>query len=167
MLIDLGNILLAFLIICAYMIWFQFMLGWIANQPADALWFLPRVRGGWQAVAWALFLVQFGGPLFLLQMRGIKSDPRWFLPVAGVMLFMQLVYVYYLVIPAFDAPSLLEHWMDFLTPIGVGGHLAGLFSRSFPPPARALRERSQPRIRAAFAAPGRGRHRARTIIRPE
>jgi hypothetical protein len=120
-LIDLGNILGAFLIICAYMMWFQFMLGWIANQPADALWFLPRARGGWQVVAWALFLIQFGGPLFLLQMRGVKSDPRWFLRVAGVTLFMQLVYVYYLIIPAFDAPSLLEHWMEFLTPIGVGG----------------------------------------------
>jgi hypothetical protein len=120
-LIDLGNMLGAFLIICAYMMWFQFMLGWIANQPADALWFLPRARGGWQGVAWALFLVQFGGPLFLLQMRGIKSNPRWFLRVAAVTLFMQLVYVYYLIIPAFDAPSLLEHWMEFLTPIGVGG----------------------------------------------
>jgi hypothetical protein len=120
-LIDLGSILGAFLIICAYMMWFQFMLGWIANQPADALWFLPRARGGWQVVAWALFLIQFAGPLILLQMRAIKSDPRWFLRVAGVTLFMQLVYVYYLIIPAFDAPSLLQHWMEFLTPIGLGG----------------------------------------------
>jgi len=120
-LIDLGSILGAFLIICAYMMWFQFMLGWIANQPADALWFLPRARGGWKIVAWALFLIQFAGPLFLLQMRAIKSDPRWFLRVAGVTLFMQLVYVYYLIIPAFDAPSLLQHWMEFLTPIGIGG----------------------------------------------
>ena len=44
-----GTFCLAFLIICAYMLWFQFMLGWIANQPADALWFLPRVSGGWRA----------------------------------------------------------------------------------------------------------------------
>ena len=70
-LIDLGNILLAFLIICAYMLWFQFMLGWIANQPADALWFLPRVNGGWRGVAWAIFIVQFArSALFAADARG-------------------------------------------------------------------------------------------------
>ena len=120
-LIDLGNILLAFLVICAYMLWFQFMLGWIANQPADALWFLPRVRGGWQGVAWALFLVQFAVPLFLLLMRAVKADSRTLVGVASLVLFMQLVFVYYLVIPPFNAPSLGQHWMDFLTPIAVGG----------------------------------------------
>lgn len=120
-LIDLGNILLAFLIICAYMLWFQFMLGWIANQPADALWFLPRVRGGWQGVAWAVFLVQFAVPLFLLLMRTVKSNPHRLVRVAELALFMQLVFVYYLVIPPFDAPSLAQHWMEFLTPIALGG----------------------------------------------
>ena len=31
------------------------------------------------------------------------------------MLFMQIVFVYYLVVPPFEAPSLTEHWMDFVT----------------------------------------------------
>ena len=101
------------------MLWFQFMLGWMANQPADALWFLPRVAGGWRTVAWAIFLVQFAGPLFLLLFRWVKSNPRILGRVAAVILLMQLVFVYYLVIPPFRAPSLLEHWMDFLTPIGL------------------------------------------------
>ena len=128
---------MAFLIICAYMLWFQFMLGWIANQPADALWFLPRVRGGWQGVAWAVFIAQFAVPLFLLLMRAVKSNPRLLGRLAGLVLFMQLVFVYYLVIPPFNAPSLGQHWMDFLTPICRGGHLAGLFPGSFPPPGGA------------------------------
>jgi hypothetical protein len=41
--------------------------------------------------------------------------------VAAVTLFMQLVFVYYLVLPPFNAPSLAQHWMDFLMPIAVGG----------------------------------------------
>ena len=130
-LIDLGNILLAFLIICAYMLWFQFMLGWIANQPADALWFLPRVAGGWQAVAWALFLFQFGIPLFLLLMRAVKSHPGALVRLAAAVLLMQLVFVFYLVIPAFQAPSLTQHWMEFLTPIAVGGIWMGYFLDRF------------------------------------
>jgi hypothetical protein len=120
-LVDLGNILLAFLIICAYMLWFQFMLGWIADQPADALWFLPRVAGGWRVVAWFVFLLQFAVPLFLLLMRVVKATPQRLMGVAAIVLLMQLVFVYYLVVPAFHAPSLGEHWMEFLTPIGLGG----------------------------------------------
>ena len=81
------------------MLWFQFMLGWIANQPADALWFLPRVSGGWRGVAWAVFIVQFAVPLFLLLIRAVKSSPRSLLQLAAVVLFMQLVFVYYLVVP--------------------------------------------------------------------
>jgi hypothetical protein len=120
-LIDLGNILLAFLIIWAYMLWFQFMLGWIANLPTDVLWFLPRTRGGWQWVTWALCIAQFIVPLFLLLTRSVKSNPKTLVRVAGLVLVMQLVFSYYLVIPPFDAPSLGQHWMEFLTPFAVGG----------------------------------------------
>lgn len=120
-LVDLGNILLTFLIICAYMLWFQFMLGWIADQPTDALWFLPRVAGGWRVVTWFVFLLQFAIPLFLLLMRVVKAAPQRLMGVAAIVLLMQLVFVYYLVVPAFPAPNLGEHWMEFLTPIGLGG----------------------------------------------
>jgi len=120
-LIDLGNILLAFLIIWAYMLWFQFMLGWIANLPSDVLWFWPRTRGGWRWVTWALGIAQFGVPLFLLLARSVKSNPQILVRVAGLVLFMQLVFAFYLVIPPFGTTSLAEHWMEFLTPFAVGG----------------------------------------------
>ena len=120
-LIDLGTILLAFLIIWAYMLWFQFMLGWIGDLSSDALWFMPRSRGGWYWVCWALGILGFGVPFFLLLMRSVKSRPTILVRVAGVVLFMQLVFAFYLVVPVFPAPSLTEHWMEFVTPFGVGG----------------------------------------------
>jgi hypothetical protein len=120
-LIDLGNILLAFLIIWAYMLWFQFMLGWIADMPTDVLWFSPRTEGGWKWVTWALCILQFGVPLFLLLMRSVKSNPKILVRVAGIVLFMQLVFAFYLVIPPFRAPSLGQHWMELLTPFALGG----------------------------------------------
>ncbi len=42
---DLGNILFAFLVIWAYMNFFQFMLIWIANLSSDALWYRAAVAG--------------------------------------------------------------------------------------------------------------------------
>jgi hypothetical protein len=118
---DLGNLLLTFVIIWAYMAWFQFMLIWIANLPKENVWYIKRSEGGWMGVQWALGVVQFALPFFLLLMRDIKRDAVRLASVAGIVLFMQLVCNYYLVMPAFAAPALLQHWMDFLTPPALGG----------------------------------------------
>jgi hypothetical protein len=118
---DLGNLLFTFLVIWAYMAFFQFMLIWMANLPVDVIWYLPRSRGGWQWVAAALFVFEFAIPFFLLLMRDIKRNPRTLAAVAGLILVMHLLYVYYEVMPAFPDTSPGEHWMDVLTPLGVGG----------------------------------------------
>ena len=47
---DLGSLLFTFLILWAYMAWFQFMLIWIANMQVDVIWYLPRAAVPWQWV---------------------------------------------------------------------------------------------------------------------
>ncbi len=120
---DLGNLLLTFLVIWTYLVWFQFMLIWIANLPYEVSWYLPRIEGGWRWVAWALFVLHFAIPFLLLLMRDVKRDPRSLAQVAGLLLLMQVVFVYWQTMPAFnrEAPGIAQHWMDFLTPLGVGG----------------------------------------------
>lgn len=118
---DLGNLLLTFLILWAYMVFFQFMLIWIANLPYEVIWYLPRVRNGWVWVTWALFLFGLVVPFFSLLMREIKERPRSLEKVAWLMLFMHLVFAYFLVVPNFPDPAIVDHWMDFLTPLAVGG----------------------------------------------
>lgn len=126
---DLGSLLFTFLVAWAYMAWFQFMLVWIANLPVDIVWYLPRAAGGWRAVAWAIFLLHFAVPFFLLLSRPLKRNPKALARVAGLVLFMQLVFLYYQVMPAFDAPRIDQHWMDFLTPVGIGGIWLAGFAR--------------------------------------
>jgi hypothetical protein len=118
---DLGNLLFTFLVVWAYMVWFQFMLIWIANLPYEVIWYLPRSRDGWQWVAWALFVFHFTIPFFLLLMRDVKRHLPTLAKVAALLLMMQLVHMYYLVMPAFPGTNLSQHWMDFLTPFAVGG----------------------------------------------
>lgn len=118
---DVGNLLLSFLVIWAYMVWFQFMLIWIANLPVDVIWYLPRSRGGWQWVAYAIFALHFAVPFFLLLSRAVKRTPWLAASVAGAICFMQLVFDYYQVMPAFPGTTIAEHWMDFLMPLGLGG----------------------------------------------
>jgi hypothetical protein len=120
-LIDLGNLLLTFLVIWTYMVFFQFMLIWIANLREEVVWYLPRISDGWEWVAWALIVLHFAVPFFLLLMRDIKGNPPTLAAVAGLILFMQLVYGYYQIMPSFGPTHISEHWMDFLTPLGIGG----------------------------------------------
>jgi hypothetical protein len=84
---------------------------------------VPRSYGVWPFFTWALAIVHFAIPFFLLLARPIKRNPRALGMVAGVILFMQLVFMYYQVMPApaFAETTLDEHWMDFLTPLGLGG----------------------------------------------
>ena len=111
------------------MAWFQFMLIWIANLPNEVLWYLPRSEGGWQWVAWALAIFLVGVPFFLLLMRDVKRDLAALRKVGGLILFMQLVFMYYLVMPAFPGTDISQHWMDFLTPLAVGGLWLAYFLR--------------------------------------
>jgi hypothetical protein len=118
---DLGSLLFSFLVIWSYMVWFQFMLIWIANLPTDVIWYVVRTDNGWEYVALLLCVFHFTIPFFLLLARDIKRNPRALGAVAALLLLMQLVYSYYLVMPAFVGTGLAEHWMDFLTPLAVGG----------------------------------------------
>jgi hypothetical protein len=118
---DLGNLLFTFLVVWAYMVWFQFMLVWIANLPYEVLWYAPRSSGGWLWVAYALLVFHFIIPFSLLLSRDIKQHLPTLAKIAGLLLTTHLVYGYYLVMPSFPTTTLLEHWMDYLMPIGLGG----------------------------------------------
>jgi len=65
---------------------------------------------------------QFFAPLCLLLMQGVKRRVRTMAWVAGGLLVMQWLNALWLVAPS--SPSAEPHglsWMDFVTPIGVGG----------------------------------------------
>ena len=103
------------------MVFFEFMLIWIADLRYDIIWYQPRTQGGWLWIVWALFLFHFAIPFFLLFMCFIKRNPRALAMVAGLLLFTHLVDGYYQILPAFPDTRLRVHWMDFVAPFGVGG----------------------------------------------
>jgi hypothetical protein len=139
---DMGSLLLTFVIAWAYMAWFQFMLIWIANLPQDIIYYLPRSTPAWQSVTWAIVLLHFAAPFFLLLMRPVKRSIRALSAVAALLLAMQLLYVYFQITPSFYAalsadaqPGLVDgvgqllraHWMNFAAPIALGGIWLALF----------------------------------------
>ena len=126
---DLGSLLLTLLILWAYLVWFQFMLVWIANLPVDIIWYLPRASLGWKIVIGAIAVFHFAIPFFLLLMRPIKRNSTAVAWIAGLMLFMQLVFMYYQIMPGLGGDGLADYAMGLLAPIGLGGVWLAYFLR--------------------------------------
>lgn len=124
---DLGSLLFTLLILWAYMVWFQFMLIWIADLPRGTTWYLVRLHGGWNWLVLALLLFHFIIPFFMLLLRAVKRNPMLLGSVATLILITQLIFMYLQIIPAFPTSGPLDHWMDAIAPLGVGGIWLGCF----------------------------------------
>ena len=80
---DLGNLMLAFTMLWAYMSFSQYLIIWSGNLPEEIPWYLRRTRGGWQWVALALIVFHFFLPFFVLLFRENKRQSRLLVRVAA------------------------------------------------------------------------------------
>ena len=81
---DLGNLLFTFLVVWAYMVWFQFMLIWIANLPYEVIWYRPvrtAAGSGWRMPC-SSSISSFRFPCLLL--RDLKRHLPTLAKVAGL-----------------------------------------------------------------------------------
>lgn len=118
---DLGNILLALVMIWTYLVLSQLIIIWSANLPEETPWYLSRVEGGWRFVPIALGLLHFALPFLLLLSGEIRRSSRALIKIAGLLLVMRFVDLYWLIVPAFERPGFPVHWQDFVAPLGIGG----------------------------------------------
>jgi hypothetical protein len=139
---DLGNMMFAFMVLWAYLSFSQFLIIWAGNLPEEIPWYLRRLKGGWGWVALTLVVFHFATPFVLLLMRGIKRQADRLLKVCLLMIAIRLVDVYWVVEPSFYNQQLRLHWMDFVTPVAVGGlWLAAFFWQLKSRPLVPLRDR--------------------------
>jgi hypothetical protein len=119
---DLGNLLLAFVMFWAYLGISQFLLIWIANLPEEIPWYLRRTRGGWQYVALVLIVAQFAVPFVLLLSRDIKEHRRTLMLVAGLILVMRFLDLFWWIEPAYPHEEQYFFWLlDVGAVVGLGG----------------------------------------------
>jgi len=120
---DLGNLVLAFTLLWTYMSFSQFLIIWAGNLKDEIPWYLVRAFGSWRGVAVVLLLFHFFLPFFILLQRRFKRRLSSLSLVAGWMLVVTLVDVYWLVVPAFEnehkAPGF--RLLDVFAVVGIGG----------------------------------------------
>ena len=124
---DLGKLMLAFVMFWAYVSFSQYLIIWAGNLPEEIPWYLRRLQGGWGWIGLAILLFHFVLPFLMLLPASANRNPRVLGAVAGLVVFMQLVNVFWMTQPAFAGGRLRIHWMDLLAPIGVGGVWFGAF----------------------------------------
>ncbi len=124
---DLGNWLLAAIMLWAYMAFSQFLIIWSANLPEETTWYIARTTGGWQWVAIINVFLHFFLPFFLLLSRGTKKEPGRLKKVAWLVLIMRFVDLLWMIYPAFSPGKLAFPWMSLAALIGVGGLFLAIF----------------------------------------
>jgi len=144
---DLGNLMFAFMVLWAYLSFSQFLIIWAGNLPEEIPWYLNRLRGGWGWVALTLVVFHFAIPFVLLLMRGIKRRADRLFRVCLLLIAIRLVDVYWITEPAFFGQQIRIHWVDFVTPLAVGGlWLAVYFGQLKSRPLLPMRD---PRLQGA------------------
>jgi Ni/Fe-hydrogenase subunit HybB-like protein len=147
--LDLGKLLLAFVMLWAYFSFSQFLIIWSGNLPEEITFYIARLRNGWQYVSAAILLGHFALPFTLLLSRDLKRRPRLLARVAIIVLFFRYIDVMWLVDPMFGHQGFPLHWMSVAVPAGLVGVWFFLFARQLR--SRPLLPLNDPFFKEAFA----------------
>ena len=127
---DLGNLLLAFVMLWAYAALSQFLIIWSGNLPEETPYYLTRFDGPWQVLSLSLAMLHFGVPFVVLLNRRSKRNAEVLAALAGAIFLLRYADFYWLVAPAFHHGVFHVSWMDFVAPVAIGGLWLGFYVRN-------------------------------------
>lgn len=154
---DLGNLILTFVVLWAYIAYSQYLIIWSGNLPEENIWYLRRTGGGWQFLALFLIGFHFAVPFLILLSRKIKRQADTLSRLALALLVMRLLDLIWLIKPAFThpgqggavTPHFAVHWLDFAAPLALGGIWLWAFLRELR--KRPLMPAGDPRLQEVLA----------------
>lgn len=118
---DLGNLLLMYVLMWAYLAFVQFQIIWAENLPHEIAWYLPRVSSSWQWLGIVLIVGGFFLPLLLLLSRSFKENARCLQALAGLLCAMSVLESVWLILPSIQPLNINIIWM---CPLALAGMAA-------------------------------------------
>ena len=122
---DLGSLILGFVVFWTYISFSQYLLIWSTNLKEEVPFFIARTNGGWEYVTAALVFGQFVIPFFVLLLRDVSRSGKWLARVAGFILVMRFIDLYWQMKPAFRPGDFNFFSLETVMDLAAG---AGLFS---------------------------------------
>jgi hypothetical protein len=126
---DLGNLMLAFVMLWAYFSFSQYLIIWSGNLPAEIAWYMHRLQTGWRAVGLTLILAHFAAPFVVLLSRTVKREPHLLVKVAIGVLVVRLIDLFWLIAPEFHQTGIVVSWLDIVLPLTLGSIWLACFIR--------------------------------------
>jgi hypothetical protein len=108
----LGKLLLTFVLFWLYAGYAQYIVIWSADIPREVVWYIPRMRGGWGAVALTLLVAGGALPLLALVRSQARESASWLAALSGVLLVVHYLDNYWLVVPGLVA---FHWWMTIIS----------------------------------------------------
>jgi|MDSW01.2.fsa_nt_gb hypothetical protein len=105
---DLGKWMFAFTFFWGYIAFSQFMLIWYANIPEETHFYIWRSNETWIGLSFLLMFGHFLLPFPALLSRHVKRNTNVLKILAGYMLIMHYVDLYWLIMPNYTPPSMPE-----------------------------------------------------------
>lgn len=124
---DYGNLMLAFVVLWTYMMFAQYLIMWSGNIPEDVVWYVHRKEGFWFWIGPFLIAFHFGVPFFTLLLRRTKRAPRRLGMLAGALLLVHCVFLFWLILPSFKETSILSFVSAAASLVGIGGCWLAVF----------------------------------------
>jgi hypothetical protein len=108
---DLGNLLLMYVLVWAYLAFTQYLIIWAENLPHEIGWYIARLQTSWYWAGWLLVLFHFFVPLLVLLSRDAKEAPRMLGALAGGLLVLHLIDVWWVIVPSVRPHSVHVFWI--------------------------------------------------------
>jgi hypothetical protein len=86
-----GGVLLAVLLLWAYLHAMQYIVIWAGNLPDEVTWYLDRAQDGWQYAVLLLALGQFVCPFLLLLSARVRRDRRWLFAICAATMILRSI----------------------------------------------------------------------------
>lgn len=128
---DLGTLSFAMVLLWAYTNFSQYLIIWSGNVDEETPWVHVRTSSSWQQLAYALVAFHFFVPFLLLLFRKHKTHARILAGIAGLLIVMRFLDLFWYIGPAFDPEGLHVHWIDLVMPFAIGGFWVALFLQGF------------------------------------
>ena len=126
---DLGNLMLAFVMLWAYFSFSQYLIIWSGNLPLEISWYQHRVETSWRLVGLSLIVFHFAVPFVLLLSRAMKREAASIVKVALLVLAVRVIDLFWLIAPAFHQQAVSVSWLDLVLPAALGALWIGFFFR--------------------------------------